>query len=509
MLATVLRNARRKAADAARPVQAMAQTVNPKTTNHHEGKVLHPDLLNENIRNTQYAVRGELYLKAEELRRAGKEIIFTNVGNPHALGQKPLTFNRMVLSLCASPFLLDHPKAKEMFAPDAIERARSILKMIPGGIGAYSDSRGALGIRQEVAKYIQERDGLPTAMNPDHIFLTDGASVGVRSCLNSMIRGPHDGVLVPIPQYPLYSASIALYTGSLVGYELDEAKGWGLSMPDLAAAVTEARGRGIHPRALVFINPGNPTGQCLSKDNLKDLVRFAHKEKILLLADEVYQENIYQDERPFTSVRKVLHEMGEPYASGVEVVSFHTVSKGSLGECGLRGGYFEMHNIHPGSVDQIYKIASINLSPNVVGQVMMSLMVNPPKPGDHSYKQWAAERAEVIASLRRRAHFFTDTFNGLEGVTCNFTEGAMYSFPQLHLPPKAIAAAKAAGKAPDVFYCLDLLVNTGISTVPGSGFGQKAGTFHLRTTILPSEEKMPDVAKRLQKFHAEFMAKYK
>ena len=86
---------------------------------------------------------------------------------------------------------------------------------------------------------------------------------------------------------------------------------------------------------------------------------------------------------------------------------------------------------------------------------------------------------------------------------------ARYSFPQLHLPPKAIAAAKAAGKAPDVFYCLDLLVNTGISTVPGSGFGQKAGTFHLRTTILPSEEKMPDVAKRLQKFHAEFMAKYK
>ena len=102
-------------------------------------------------------------------------------------------------------------------------------------------------------------------------------------------------------------------------------------------------------------------------------------------------------------------------------------------------------------------------------QVMMSLMVQPPKVGDHSYAQWRAEREGVLASLRRRAHFFTDMFNELEGVTCNFTEGAMYSFPQLHLPKKAIEAAKAAGKAPDVFYCLALVEATGISTVPGSG----------------------------------------
>lgn len=264
-------------------------------------------------------------------------------------------------------------------------------------------------------------------------------------------------------------------------------------MKELRRSVADARAKGIAPRGLVFINPGNPTGQCLSEDNLKELVKFAYKERIVLMADEVYQENIYQDKTPFVSVRSVMNKLGEPYASGVEVVSFHTVSKGSLGECGLRGGYFEMHNIHQGAVDQIYKIASINLSPNVVGQVMMSLMVNPPKPGDHSYKQWAAERAEIIASLRRRAHVMTDGFNSLENVTCNFTEGAMYSFPQLRLPKKAIEAAKAAGKAPDVFYCLRLLEETGISTVPGSGFGQKANTFHLRTTILPSEERMKEV----------------
>jgi len=84
----------------------------------------------------------------------------------------------------------------------------------------------------------------------------------------------------------------------------------------------------------------------------------------------------------------------------------------------------------------------------------------------------------------------------------------MYAFPRLHLPPKAIAAAKAAGKAPDTFYCLHLLEETGISTVPGSGFGQEEGTFHLRTTILPREEKMAEFVEKFKTFHTKFMKQY-
>lgn len=110
-------------------------------------------------------------------------------------------------------------------------------------------------------------------------------------------------------------------------YMLDEEKGWGLSVESLKAAVAKGRSEGKAVRGLVFINPGNPTGQCLSYDNLKELIKFAYDEKIVLMADEVYQENIYQDERPFVSARKVLKEMGEPYSSGVELLSFHTVSK--------------------------------------------------------------------------------------------------------------------------------------------------------------------------------------
>eukprot|EP00775_Hariotina_reticulata_P006739 gene6739-6959_t len=478
------------------------------SANSKDGKVLHPDLLNENLKKTQYAVRGELYMKAEELRSKGKEIIFTNVGNPHQLGAKPLTFTRQVIALTAAPFLLDHPKVGELFPQDVIARARELLKAFNGGIGAYQDSRGNLHVRSEVAQFIEERDGVGPS-DPNNIFLTDGASPAVRLGLNALIRNENDGILVPIPQYPLYSASIQLYGGSLLPYMLDEGNNWGLSVDSVRAATKKARAEGKCVRGLVFINPGNPTGQCLSYDNLRDLIKFAYDEKVVLLADEVYQENIYQDERPFVSARKVMYEMGEPYRSGVELLSFHTVSKGTGGECGLRGGYVEFTNLHPKTVEEMYKIASINLAPNGTGQVAMSCLVNPPKPGSPSHEQHEAERQAELASLRRRAHMVTDGFNSLEDVTCNFTEGAMYSFPQLKLPAKAIAAAKAAGKAPDVFYCLKLLEATGISTVPGSGFGQEEGTFHLRTTILPREEKMSEFVDKFRNFHESFMKEYK
>ncbi|KAI7845708.1 hypothetical protein COHA_000822 [Chlorella ohadii] len=473
--------------------------------NELEGKVAHPTLLNADLLKAQYAVRGELYNKALELQKQGRELIFTNVGNPQQLGQQPITFNRQVLSLMAAPFLLDNPAVTSLYPKDAIERARKLHKTF-GSVGAYTDSRGNPGVRQEVADFIQARDGYPA--NPDHIFLTDGASVAVRLLLNALIRDSGDHILVPIPQYPLYSASIQLYGGTLLPYNLKEQTGWSMDLNEITRTVHDARNRGACVRALVFINPGNPTGQCLTEDNLRDLVKFAHNEKVVLMADEVYQPNVYQDEKPFVSAKKVLGDLGAPYSDSVELASFHTVSKGVLGECGLRGGYVELTNFHPGTVDELYKAVSINLSPNTMGQVAMSLMVNTPQPGSESHAQWKREHDEGLASLRRRAHAMTDGFNALEGVSCTFTEGAMYSFPRLHLPPKAIAAAKAAGKTPDTFYCLQLLEATGIVTVPGSGFGQEEGTFHLRTTILPPEEKIGEFVKLFQDFHKGFMAKY-
>lgn len=142
-----------------------------------------------------------------------------------------------------------------------------------------------------------------------------------------------------------------------------------------------------------------------------------------------------------------------------------------------------MANIHPGTVEEVYKIASINLSPNIVGQLAMSCMVAPPTGAEPSAASHQGERDAEIASLRRRAHMVTDGFNALEGVTCKFTEGAMYSFPQIRLPPKAMAAAKAAGKAPDVFYCLKLVEQTGEWVHWGSWRSRGVGVVLIHTAL--------------------------
>lgn len=464
------------------------------------------DTINENMLKCRYDVRGEIYLAAVKRTQEGKEVIYTNVGNPQALGQIPLTFFRQVMSLLMAPFLMDHPNAKNIFPPDAIARAKLYLTHLKGGLGAYSDSRGNPFIRQEIANFITRQSGMP--VNIDNIFLGNGASECVRMVLFAAIRRPSDGILVPIPQYPLYSASIALYGGQLVPYYLDEDNGWSLDIAELQRAVDTARADGIITRALVFINPGNPTGNCLTEENLSDLIQFCFRNRLVLCADEVYQENIYNPSRPFISARAVLGRCAEPVKSGVELASFHTVSKGAYGECGLRGGYMELHNFDPDVVDELYKVASINLCPNVPGQVAVGLMVNPPKPGDASHAQYMREKDSLIESLKRRARAITNAFNALEGVVCQETEGAMYSFPRITLPAGAIAAAKAKGKSPDVMYCLELLEETGLSCVPGSGFRQIPGTFHFRTTILPPESQFQDIIKRFTNFHKGFMKRY-
>ena len=383
-------------------------------------KVLTYDSINQNMKNCQYDVRGEIYLAAVKRTQEGKEVIYTNVGNPQALGQTPLTFNRQVMALCIAPFLMDTPHG---FPRDVVARAQTYLSWMKGGVGAYTDSKGNANIRKEIANYIEKQSGLPADI--ENIFISNGASECVRMVLYALIRGAQDGIMVPIPQYPLYSASIALYGGELVPYYLDEENGWGLDIAELERSVKAARDNGICVRAFVFINPGNPTGQCLTRTNLEELIKFCYANKLIMCADEVYQENIYNPNKPFISCRSVIAGMPEPYFSGVELVSFHTISKGAYGECGLRGGYMEMHNFEPDVVECMYKVASINLSPNSPGQLGIGMMVNPPKPGDPSYALYRQEKDSLILSLKRRARMITDAFNSLEGVVCQETEGEL------------------------------------------------------------------------------------
>jgi len=167
----------------------------------------------------------------------------------------------------------------------------------------------------------------------------------------------------------------------------------------------------------------------------------------------------------------------------------------------------ELHNAPADVVEQIYKLASINLSPNVPGQVALGVMLKPPVVGDESFQLWDEERTAVLESLGRRARKITSALNGLEGVSC-VAAGSLYAFPKITLPDRAIEEAVRRGLTPDVMYCLMLLESTGIATTPGSGFGQKEGSWHFRTTILVKEAELDYFVSEITRFHAEFMREY-
>jgi len=340
--------------------------------------------------------------------------------------------------------------------------------------------------------------------------LCAGASQSIKSVLallNRDLNGKVPGVMVPIPQYPLYSATIAEYGMEQIGYYLDESKNWGLDIPELNRALNEAK-KACAPRALVVINPGNPTGQVLTRENIENIIKFAYDNSLFVFADEVYQHNIYAKGSKFYSFKQVQYELGEPYRS-MELASFMSCSKGYMGECGIRGGYVELINIDPDVRAMYQKSISASLCATTIGQAAVDAVVNPPKKGEPSYDQWVREKTAVLSSLNERAELIAKTFNSFEGFSCNQVQGAMYAFPQIILPSKAIEAAKKEGKPADVFYAFQLLESTGICIVAGSGFGQRPETYHFRTTILPQTDKLKEMLAKFEKFHQSFMAKYK
>lgn len=479
------------------------------------GKVLTVENMNPHVKNMEYAVRGPIVIRAGEIeqelakgvKKPFQDVIRANIGDCHAVGQKPITFLRQVVALCTDPEkLMKDPS----YPADAKQRAQRILDSCSGkSIGSYSDSSGVRVVRDDIARYITERDGHPC--DPLDIFLSTGASDSIKTILKLLMTGKDGkgraGIMIPIPQYPLYTATIAEYNAYPINYYLDEGKNWALDIGELKRSIKEARNHCV-PRAICVINPGNPTGQVLPRKNIEEVIKFAKEENLFLMADEVYQHNIYAEGSEFNSFKKVLMEMGGEYKN-MELASFMSTSKGYMGECGYRGGYCEVINLDPQVKVMQVKSISAKLCSAISGQVAMDVVVNPPKQGEPSYDLFMKEKDYVLGQLKEKAKMVTKTFNSIDGMSCNVVQGAMYAFPQIKLPPKAIEAAKAAGQKPDVFYCFQMLEQTGICVVPGSGFGQVEGTYHFRTTILPPLEKLQIMLDRFKVFHENFLNKYK
>jgi alanine transaminase len=350
----------------------------------------------------------------------------------------------------------------------------------------------------------------------------------VNTLLHIICASPKTGVLVPIPQYPLYTASLSVLDARCVPYYLDESKNWGTDLEAIKSAYAKALEDGTDVRAIVIINPGNPTGASLSEDDVKAVIDFAADMKLVVMADEVYQTNVFKGKfHSFKGVlRKMQKEDPEKYKY-VELASLHSISKGMVGECGHRGGYFELCGFDPEVVEQIYKFVSISLCAPVVGQCLVEMMVNPPKEGEPSYELYKSEWDGIFAGLQKRATALYEAFNEMEGVECGDPQvslipispfplcqegiltrekGSMYLFPSIRLPQKAIEAAAKEKRSPDEFYAFRLLDATGVCVVAGSGFGQKKDTLHFRTTFLaPGTEWVG----RITKFHKEFMDEFR
>jgi alanine transaminase len=255
-----------------------------------------------------------------------------------------------------------------------------------------------------------------------------------------------------------------------------------------------------------MINPGNPTGQVMQAEDVATIAKFCADNGIVMLADEVYQRNVYREDRKFVSAKKVALET--PGCEHLELVSFHSTSKGLIGECGRRGGYFELHNIDPYVQSQLYKLASSGLCAGVPGQIMVSLMVKGPEVGGESYEKFQAEEDAIFKGLQRRAKALVEGLNSIDGIECTPAEGAMYAFPSVKLPQRAFQVAEEKDQTPDTLYALSLLEETGICVVPASGFGQKVGRVGFRTTFLPQDDQLMRSIELFKSHHEKFCQKY-
>ena len=460
-----------------------------------------PFYVNPGLISMEYAVRGGIAKRAAELKRLGRSIIPCNIGNPQALGQSPLSFYRQVLSLIEYPEIFNNKthKISPIFSDTALDYARTIIDKLEIGTGGYSDSNGHEFIREAIAKFIDKRDDVVknngVRSNPDNIFLTDGASEGAKNIIELLITNKQDGIMVPIPQYPLYSATIHRCGGVQINYYPDEDEGWILNRNKLEDSYSQAEEKGIKIRAIVVINPGNPTGSILNKGCVDEVVDFASEKGLAIIADEVYQDNTYGSK--FHSFAQAV--WNRPY---VPLFSLHSVSKGFYGECGHRGGYLEVRNTpklastQQSLIEVLLRQASVNLCSNTIGQILVYLMVRPPSDESDVGELHKIEVRSILKDLQEKASIIKESFTEMEGVHCYGEIGALYLFPRLDILPV---------QTTDFDYCMALLESTGLSTVNGAGFGQKEGTHHLRIAFLPPKSMLEEVIPKWIEFHKNYI----
>jgi alanine-synthesizing transaminase len=384
-----------------------------------------------------YAIRN-IVVEAQRVEASGKRVRYLNVGNPPAFGFQP------------PPHLIE-----------AVERA------MRDGENGYCPSPGITAAREAIAA---EYTGRGWPLSADRVLVTSGTSEAIELALAALVDQDGD-VLVPLPVYPLYTAVIAKLGAHAVYYKTDPSREWLPDLDHLNSVVTRAT------RALVVIDPNNPTGATYPTSTRKALIAFADRHGLALLADEVYGDLGYDGPvAPLGSLD-----------ADAPIISFSSLSKGYVAP-GWRTGWLAVSRSP--RLDEVVVALKKLADGRLCSTVPMQHAIAPALTGDRSHQ------AAFRAALKERATLTTTALQAIPGVTCIAPTAAFYAMPRIALPP---------GKT-DEDYVLALLRATGVLCVYGSGFGMPAGEGFLRIVFLASPADLREIYALMEEFTGHYLA---
>ncbi|MEN7432073.1 pyridoxal phosphate-dependent aminotransferase [Chromobacterium sp. TRC.1.1.SA] len=391
----------------------------------------------QKLSNVCYDIRGPVLEHAKKMEDEGHRIIKLNIGNPAPFG---------------------------FFAPD--ELIEDVIANLPAASG-YSDSKGLFAARKAIMHYAQQKHLPNVAM--DDIIVGNGVSELIVMAMQALLDNG-DEVLVPAPDYPLWTAAVSLAGGRAVHYVCDEEQGWFPSIDDIRAKITPST------RAIVIINPNNPTGAVYPPELLQQIVEVARQHQLIIYADEIYDKVLY-DEVKHTSIASL--------APDLFVVTFNGLSK-NYRACGYRAGWMILSGEKKHAKDYIEglnMLASMRLCANVPSQHAIQTALG----GYQSIDDLVAPGGR-LARQRDLAHkLLTD----IPGVSCTKPQGALYLFPKLD--PKVYPIAD------DQQFILELLQQEKVLLVQGTGFNWIAPD-HFRVVFLPNSDDLIEAIGRIARF---------
>uniref|UniRef100_A0A832G5X4 alanine transaminase n=1 Tax=Ignavibacterium album TaxID=591197 RepID=A0A832G5X4_9BACT len=388
--------------------------------------------------NITYAVR-DIVVLANQVAKTGKEMLYLNIGDPN---------------------LFDFEPPKHL--------VESTYKAMLENKNGYAPSSGI----KEAVDAIEREAERKGITNVHDIFVTTGASEAIDICLTALVNDG-ENVLTPTPGYPLYTAIASKLQMMENPYYLNEENGWLPDIDDIKSKINDKT------RAIILINPNNPTGSLYTEDNLRQIVDLALEHNLVIFADEIYDKLLF-DGKKHISIASLNKD--------VSCITFGGLSKNYMVPgfrigWGIVSGRKEVLSEY---IEAINKILRARLSANHPEQYG----IKPSLEGSQEHLVIAMEK------LTRRRDLTVEMLNSIPGISCVKPEGAFYAFPRLHM------------KQPDSHFVSELIKETGVVVVPGSGFGQVPGTQHFRVVFLPNEKILEKAYKAIGDFYQKYLEKY-